>query len=287
MQSTPTSDSYTYSVCDVDQERVDHWLRTPYIDRRDGVSLHIEVSFTIRACSKFPNPKDLKQCRETFSIMYLQSDGPDERLASKFNADTTYQLALTVAPDKKWIDHKSSTSSVMNTKTATIDVGRRGLYVAFRDQGSCVALYQVRIYYLECSERTKQFALYPRTPAPHGDQFRMVNARCVSGAAHTGHSSPSGVCVSNGLWAPSTGQSCTCKPGYYAIQETRCVGECAALCACVCVCVCVCVLDARSFLFGNLQQDWQRARLLRRIHQICGNVAKYCARINIPLLFVQ
>lgn len=69
--TTAGGDVYrVYMVCNVAVTAVDNWLRTPYIDRRHANRLYVDVKFTMRRCTKFPDPVRLQQCKESFKVIH-------------------------------------------------------------------------------------------------------------------------------------------------------------------------------------------------------------------------
>jgi len=68
--TTPGGDVYrVYVVCNVAVTAVDNWLRTPYIDRRHANRLYVDVKFTMRRCTNYPDPVRLQQCKESFKVI--------------------------------------------------------------------------------------------------------------------------------------------------------------------------------------------------------------------------
>ena len=56
-------------VCNVAVTAVDNWLRTPYIARLSANRLYVDVKFTMRRCTKYPDPVRLQQCKESFKVI--------------------------------------------------------------------------------------------------------------------------------------------------------------------------------------------------------------------------
>jgi len=52
-----------YTVCNVAVTSVDNWLRTPYIRTRQANRLYVRIDFSMRKCTKYPNPGRLQQCK--------------------------------------------------------------------------------------------------------------------------------------------------------------------------------------------------------------------------------
>jgi len=53
---------------------------------------------------------------------------------------------------------------IINTEVRSIPVTKKGVYFAFRDQGACISLLAIKVYYISCPEVTASFALFPPTP---------------------------------------------------------------------------------------------------------------------------
>ncbi|CAF4962829.1 unnamed protein product, partial [Rotaria magnacalcarata] len=65
----------TQYVCDITSERrVDNWLRTPYLRRQEAQRIEIELGFSIRDCSTFQTPNEIRSCRETFELYIHETD---------------------------------------------------------------------------------------------------------------------------------------------------------------------------------------------------------------------
>lgn len=91
---------------------------------------------------------------------------------------------------------------------------RRGLYLAFHNPGSCVALVSVRVFYQRCAETVHGLAHFPDTlPGPGG--LVEVAGTCLSHAQISLGSSgtPRMHCSPDGEWLVPVGQ-CQCEPGY-------------------------------------------------------------------------
>ena len=78
---TANGDVYrVYMVCNV-AVVADNWLRTPYIPRGDANRLYVDVKFSMRRCTKYPDPTRLQQCKESFKVRFhraiLDFDEPE------------------------------------------------------------------------------------------------------------------------------------------------------------------------------------------------------------------
>lgn len=162
-----------YTVCNVDATVVDNWLRMPFIlvpmdpdgtGGDDPVRLYVEMRFTMRRCTSYPEPGRLQRCRESFKLLAYDatSDVGNERRPTW--DDRTYRTVGVVAADRVFAD--AADRSVMNTEVRGLQVRRgAGVYLALRDEGACATLLQVRVYYVVCEQTRARFAVFPLTVA--------------------------------------------------------------------------------------------------------------------------
>ena len=108
---------------------------------------------------------------------------------------------------------------------ALAENGPRGVYFAIQDQGACVTIARVVIYYVTCPNITVNYAFFEETPtAAKATSIVEPSGRCVEHA--TEKSKLSYVCQNDGLWFSSPRGQCVCKPGYQGnTAQTECTGE--------------------------------------------------------------
>ena len=87
-----------------------------------------------------------------------------------------------------------------------------GFYLAMVDEGTCLLVHRVLVFYNVCPEENAGLVMLPETPAPINDPLE-VTAECVAGA------SPDTIrlnCNQGGVWDTSTvsGSGCRCGPGF-------------------------------------------------------------------------
>ncbi|XP_066219026.1 ephrin type-A receptor 1 [Saccopteryx leptura] len=205
---------YMYGDCPVQGGGdTDHWLRTNWIYRGEEASrVHVELRFTIRDCKSFPREAGPLGCKETFNLLYMESDqdvGIQLRRAM-------FQKVTTVAADQSFtIRDLVSGTMKMNVEHCSLGrLTRRGLYLAFHNPGACVALVSVRVFYQRCPEAVHGLARFPDTlPGPGG--LVEVVGTCLP---HTQTSpGPAGAprmhCSPEGEWLVPVGR-CHCELGY-------------------------------------------------------------------------
>ncbi|KAF4020412.1 hypothetical protein G4228_012163 [Cervus hanglu yarkandensis] len=205
---------YMYQDCPVQEGRdTEHWLRTNWIYRGEEASrVHVELQFTVRDCKSFPGEAGPLGCKETFNLLYMESDqdvGIQLRRAM-------FQKVTTVAADQSFTVRDLASRAVkLNVERCSLGrLTRRGLYLAFHNPGACVALVSVRVFYQRCPETVHGLAQFPDTlPGPGG--LAEVAGTCVP-HAHVSPG-PSGAprmhCSPDGEWLVPVGR-CYCEPGY-------------------------------------------------------------------------
>ncbi|XP_011796775.1 PREDICTED: ephrin type-A receptor 1 isoform X2 [Colobus angolensis palliatus] len=205
---------YMYQDCPVQGRRdTDHWLRSNWIYRGEEASrVHVELQFTLRDCKSFPGGAGPLGCKETFNLLYMESD-QDVGIQLR---RPLFQKVTTVAADQSFtIRDLASGSMKLNVERCSLGhLTRRGLYLAFHNPGACVALVSVRVFYQRCPETLNGLAQFPDTlPGPAG--LVEVAGTCLPHAQASPR--PSGAprmhCSPDGEWLVPVGR-CHCEPGY-------------------------------------------------------------------------
>jgi hypothetical protein len=147
-----------YFVCDISSSNPDNWLRTPFIYREDANRLILRLEYTIRECNKYPGA--VRSCKETFQILYTESNN-DTQPAPVFN-ERNYKFLKTIAPSAQVIS--SASSSLILRTEVDVSISSKGAYFVFRDQGACVSILSIKVFYRLCSSQISNLVVYPRTP---------------------------------------------------------------------------------------------------------------------------
>nr|AAA36747.1 tyrosine kinase receptor precursor (put.); putative [Homo sapiens] len=205
---------YMYQDCPMQGRRdTDHWLRSNWIYRGEEASrVHVELQFTVRDCKSFPGGAGPLGCKETFNLLYMESD-QDVGIQLR---RPLFQKVTTVAADQSFTIRDLASGSVkLNVERCSLGrLTRRGLYLAFHNPGACVALVSVRVFYQRCPETLNGLAQFPDTlPGPAG--LVEVAGTCLPHARASPR--PSGAprmhCSPDGEWLVPVGR-CHCEPGY-------------------------------------------------------------------------
>lgn len=216
----------SYVVCDVAYPDVNNWLWSPFIDRGPANRLYIEIHFTIRDCSLFPG--NALSCKETFSLLFYEFDAAT-REPPPWQPES-YKLIGRIAAGEGRFNHNSDVD--INVETKSIAVTKKGVYFAFRDQGACISVLAVKVYYITCPAITANFAHFNETPT--GREVTVIEKQqgsCVDYAEPI--ELPYNHCKGDGKWTLAIG-GCRCKVGYEPDEEKQiCKGSlyaCKALC---------------------------------------------------------
>lgn len=176
--------------------------------------MFIEVNFSMRDCSLFPGMA--LSCKETFSLLYYEFDAATKEPPPW--EPESYTLIDRIAADE---DRFTSNSEVIiNTEVRSIPVTKKGVYFAFRDQGACISLLAIKVYFKTCENTTNGLATFPKTPtAPKVTSFRQADGKCVANSVNEDNKKPSYICKGDGSWDILTG-SCKCIPGYEQVENS-------------------------------------------------------------------
>lgn len=113
----------------------------------------------------------------------------------------------------------------VNIKTLRLGpLTKAGFYLAFQDQGACMALLSLHLFYKKCPQLTVNLTRFPDT-VPR-ELVVPVAGSCVADAVPAPGPSPSLYCREDGQWAEQPVTGCSCAPGFEAAEgNTRCRGE--------------------------------------------------------------
>lgn len=113
----------------------------------------------------------------------------------------------------------------VNVKTLRLGpLTKAGFYLAFQDQGACMALLSLHLFYKKCAQLTVNLTRFPET-VPR-ELVVPVTGSCVADAVPASGPSPSLYCREDGQWAEQPVTGCSCAPGFEAAEgNTRCRGE--------------------------------------------------------------
>ncbi|GCB82189.1 hypothetical protein scyTo_0022293, partial [Scyliorhinus torazame] len=199
----------TYEVCKFGTPNQNNWLRTTYIPRHGAQRVYVELKFTMRDCFSIPGVPG--SCKETFNLYYYESDSDSATQGSPAWMENPYVKVDTVAADSVFPNKKVGRA---NTKILNLGPLRRnGFYLAFQDQGACMALLSVRVFFKKCPAMVAGFASFPETvTGAEPTSLVIAPGTCIPNAVEV--SIPLKLyCNGDGEWIVPLGK-CTCGPGY-------------------------------------------------------------------------
>lgn len=219
-----TEPQRVFTSCYLKTSKVNNWVRSPFIVRGDAKSLHIEIRFTMRKCSRITDPTNLQQCKETFNLYYYEADSDFANDRVPTWDSPTYTLIDKVAADFLYENPQDFT---INTESRAVPLrpGLRGVYFAFQDEGACVTLLSVRVYYVTCPEITLNFAFFKEVPAGSLQQtVEEYAGTCIPNSVEK--TQPTHLCQTTGQWYRESKGECVCMPGYQGnAEKTLCTGK--------------------------------------------------------------
>ncbi|XP_022239231.1 ephrin type-B receptor 1-B-like [Limulus polyphemus] len=200
----------SFVVCDVAYSNVNNWLWTPFVERRDASRIYIEIKFSMRDCNLFPGMA--LSCKETFSLLYYEFDAATKEPPPW--EPESYKLVDRIAADEGRFT--STNEVIINTEVRSIPVTKKGVYFAFRDQGACLSIIAIKVYYMTCPNITVNFAFFPDSPTGREvTEIVEVEGQCVANAEVV--DPPKLLCKGDGNWTLPSG-GCKCKPGYESMD---------------------------------------------------------------------
>uniref|UniRef100_A0A672GQN6 Ephrin type-A receptor 8 n=1 Tax=Salarias fasciatus TaxID=181472 RepID=A0A672GQN6_SALFA len=209
---------HTYQVCNVMSPSQNNWLRTVWIPREGARRIYIEVKFTLRDCNSMPGV--LGTCKETFNLFYYESD----RAVGSSIRENQFIKIDTIAADESFTGVDLGVRRLkLNTEIRGVGpLSRRGFYLAFQDNGACIALTSVRVYYKRCVGVSRNLAVFTDV-VTGADSSSLVEVRgqCVDHAEEK--DTPKMYCSAEGEWLVPIGR-CVCSAGFEEHRDS-CVGE--------------------------------------------------------------
>ena len=204
-------------MCGFEVGPQDNWLITQYIStvvndtRLAQVSVIVE--YELVGCY-FP------QCQRTFAVYVYETSTEDTSIA----ADTSnYRSVGRIATD-------DDTGQTRQNRTVDVNLSDNadGLYLAIRDETTCIVITRMLVFYSVCPGGAVDFVMRPETLAPivmRNPIPLKVNAECVAGASPENGEETILNCNQGGTWTVVPGAGCQCYPGFIAAENgTSCIG---------------------------------------------------------------
>ncbi|XP_075764554.1 ephrin type-B receptor 4 [Pelodiscus sinensis] len=211
----------TFEVCAVEGPGQEAWLRSRFVGRREASYVYAELRYTVVECFSLPHPA--RACKETFNLFYYEADADVATATEPPWLENPWVKVDTVAAEHLTRKRPGAEATgKVNVKTLRLGpLTKAGFYVAFQDQGACMALLGVRLYFKKCPGTVVRLATFPET-VPR-ELVMPVGGACVDGAVPAGPGPLSMYCREDGHWADHTPAGCVCLAGHQvAEQNTQC-----------------------------------------------------------------
>nr|CDJ87896.1 Ephrin receptor and Fibronectin and Tyrosine protein kinase and Sterile alpha motif homology 2 domain containing protein [Haemonchus contortus] len=214
------SNERAYVACSFHVANPGNWVFTPFIPRESANIIYINVLYNTRSCDQYHDPKS---CKETFNLFVKQYD----RKVNDVDRDTFNRTMATWTPVS--VLTKDTTAVISETtQSVTLNPSTKYVRFGFEENGVCVSLLTITVYYVVCDATVTKFTKYPVTVTSSSrDDMVKVTGKCVANAIPAQSEAPTGFCTSAGRWNHLIGE-CGCKPGYTSDSfngEDKCV-EC-------------------------------------------------------------
>jgi ephrin-B len=161
-------------------------------------------------------------CKETFSLMFFEFEAAT-REPPPWQPESYKLIGRIAAGEGRFNQNKDVD---INMEVKSIPVSKKGVYFAFRDQGACISILAVKVYYITCPAVTVNFAHFNETPTSREIALiEQQTGHCVENAEAT--ETPTYVCKGDGKWSILTG-GCKCKVGFEPDHDKQTCNVCPA-----------------------------------------------------------
>uniref|UniRef100_A0A8R1HMP4 receptor protein-tyrosine kinase n=1 Tax=Caenorhabditis japonica TaxID=281687 RepID=A0A8R1HMP4_CAEJA len=205
-----------YVTCNYDMINPSNWLFSHHIPTKNARRVYIELLFNTRDCDAYTNPKS---CKETFSV-YLK------QFKSSIPGSTRIEKEKFAEDVDNWknIGRLARSNSNMTTETVSMEIAAdtKLVRIAFEEQGICLSLLNVKIYYRVCDEFTDQLVYFaPQVTGPKATDIVRMNGTCIQNASKKIQGVDLvGLCMSTGNAIKTSGE-CACDSGFSQIADSN------------------------------------------------------------------
>ncbi|CAI8036631.1 Ephrin type-A receptor 4-B [Geodia barretti] len=183
----------------------DNYLFTQFIskaappDTTHTVRVIVDILYTLSSCRARYN------CNPKFQLLKFETDGPQPR--EVFTDHTNYQS----------IRVRTGSSAVTQRLVENIDIPANieGIYLAVRDNTSCIQVAQMQVYRYQCPRKQEGLVVFPDTAAPVDNDITII-AECMPNSSPVTPNDMAMTCDKDGNWMGAG--SCRCDPGYKRVR---------------------------------------------------------------------
>ena len=172
------------------------------------------MTYGLLVCPK----KSSTHCKTYFTLYSYHTDSKDP---APDPTKGVFQKGAVITPPTL-----PSDGSVQDVFRGSVVTKAKGIYLAFLDQGVCVAMTKVVISYRFCPEMGSTLVTFARTVAPANDSDLIKQVGKCTDVNSINKVKLSSVCLSYGEWNNTDDLVCLCKAGYQLVNGTVASLEC-------------------------------------------------------------
>ena len=176
--------------------------------------LNIKLKYNLRRCPPPPEAKSFCKHKWSIYVLHVEKEVVGVDLNPVTANEVTYQKVTAIEPTVLPA-HGKTESYDYDVKIIT---KKRGVYLAFLDQGTCVSISSIIVSYNYCSKIDSVLVSFSRTPAPVNDSYLVEQIGRCTDANSINKTRLSGFCLSNGEWNITDGMKCLCKTGHELVN---------------------------------------------------------------------
>ena len=210
----PSTFQRSFDVCDVNKKNPENWLRSFFVQLKGAKRLEITMAYGMKGC-----PTDAKESCKTYIGLYVYHS--DNKLVDSDPLKVKYDFVQKIAPEGPALRPSVLTPFTYHGEIAT---KAKGLYIAIKDEGACIAITNITVGYNYCPEKGRYLVMFPRTIAPSNDTNLVMKIGRCSDKNAASQETLVGVCLSSGEWNISKNAKCLCQKGYELTDEDECKG---------------------------------------------------------------
>ena len=181
--------------------------------------IHVKIDFTMYSCHSIPGSFQI--CKESFELYFYESDTDDATNMFPPWTPEAYTKVNRIAADGWFSDPNTPAYMVVNRADEHFPVTRGGFYIGIRDQGACMALLNIEVYYVVCPFVVNNFARFEKTMTASQEAGLVpVYGLCVNNSQSIDTHDPLNHCRGDGTWTLIVG-ACECSPGYEPMDDEQ------------------------------------------------------------------
>ncbi|CAI5443553.1 unnamed protein product [Caenorhabditis angaria] len=208
-----------FVTCNYDMINPSNWLFTHFIGVKSARRLYLELLFNTRDCDQYTNPKS---CKETFSVYMKQyKSGSAKSQEDKIDRETFNAEGM----DWQNIGRLARSNLNMTTETLAIalDPKTKNVRFAFEEQGICLSLLNIKVYYKVCDEFSDGLVHFsPHVTGPKESDIIEMNGTCIENASRKFQGVElRGLCMPTGQAMKTSGE-CECDAGFSRNSDEKC-----------------------------------------------------------------